>query len=283
MGKSYGYAQNRLKKMGVDTSGNLYTMLNENDIDDICQRYNNGETAKSILHDYQNVIKCENSIIKIAKNAGVKIRSAKRYTKVDETYFDVIDTENKAYILGLLLADGFVLEGKGLRANRTPSWGIGLKKEDVYILEFIRQNVGAATKKFLVRKKDGFSQLIISSRHMVETLSQYSIVPQKTYKVCYPFKSKEFPCNAHVIRGFFDGNGSVTKTGRCFFYGNEEILNTIRNILVDEARMSYRRIGYNKANHIWYFSFSSKDDLAKFKNYIYSSATIYMMRKFERL
>ena len=47
--------------------------------------------------------------------------------KIDETYFDKIDTEYKAYILGLIYADGCIKQPKG---NRQKQLSIVLQEED---------------------------------------------------------------------------------------------------------------------------------------------------------
>lgn len=278
LGKSPGYAFDRLKRKGIDTRRSIDDRLTDEEKEEICNRYAKGESAKNILPDFSPKIISENSIIRVVRNRGLQVRPAKRYTPVDETYFDAIDTPEKAYVLGLLLADGYVIYPP---RGKTPFWGIGLKEEDRYLLEFIRKEVKAEKKKFNVRQDDGFANFCITSKHMVDSLEKYSICPRKTYTVTYPENIPQ-KYNKDVIRGYFDGNGSVTN-GRCFFYGNERILTSIRDLLVAEAGITFHKVAYNRFNHIWYFSFSRKSEAESFRGYIYRDANIYMKRKFEKL
>lgn len=48
------------------------------------------------------------AVQRVMKEAGVNTRRRNRYT-LDEDYFDVIDTPEKAYWLGFLYADGYVV------------------------------------------------------------------------------------------------------------------------------------------------------------------------------
>ena len=80
--------------------------LLDTDIPNIIQSYLDGEVIHSIAQRYRVT---DSKISKILKDNGVTIRSGsdinRKYT-LDETYFDEIDDQNKAYIIGLLIADG---------------------------------------------------------------------------------------------------------------------------------------------------------------------------------
>lgn len=56
-----------------------------------------------------------------------------------EDYFDLIDTEEKAYFLGLLMTDGNVFEQK----KRSKMISLTLKKEDAYMVQAFRDAVGS--------------------------------------------------------------------------------------------------------------------------------------------
>ena len=53
-------------------------------------------------------LKQSRSVSKILKDAGVVIYNTAQHTCIDETVFDVIDTEEKAYWLGFMYADGCI-------------------------------------------------------------------------------------------------------------------------------------------------------------------------------
>ncbi|GIM28209.1 hypothetical protein CPJCM30710_08750 [Clostridium polyendosporum] len=49
----------------------------------------------------------EGSVARVLTESGINTKRKNRYT-LNEEYFNIIDDENKAYILGLLYADGYV-------------------------------------------------------------------------------------------------------------------------------------------------------------------------------
>ena len=68
------------------------------------------------------------SVWNVLKRHGVKVNKTNRKYTLDESYFDQIDTEEKAYFLGLLYADGCNYEKKN-------TISIGLQDKDILILE----------------------------------------------------------------------------------------------------------------------------------------------------
>jgi hypothetical protein len=53
-------------------------------------------------------LKQSRTVSKILKDAGISIYNTSHHTCVDEHMFDVIDTEEKAYWLGFMYADGCI-------------------------------------------------------------------------------------------------------------------------------------------------------------------------------
>lgn len=58
-----------------------------------------------------------------------------------DDFFSCIDTEEKAYLLGLLKTDGYIK-----MRNNSPTIGIQLKKEDLYMIERIKELWNSSTK-----------------------------------------------------------------------------------------------------------------------------------------
>lgn len=53
-------------------------------------------------------LKQSRTVSKILKDTGISIYNSSHHTCVDECVFDVIDTEEKAYWLGFMYADGCI-------------------------------------------------------------------------------------------------------------------------------------------------------------------------------
>ena len=80
--------------------------VTENDYDDVVDMYLSGVAVDDIVKKYRVSNK---TIYGILKLRNVKLLDYGEHSKIytlNEHYFDVIDTCNKAYILGLLYADG---------------------------------------------------------------------------------------------------------------------------------------------------------------------------------
>jgi len=130
------------------------------------------------------------------KKHNLQMRSSgPRSNKVDETYFEKINTPAKAYFLGLLAADGCV----SLKRNAIK---LSLKNEDAYILEYFREEINASNR---VLVHGSHSRIEFSSLKMKSDLAKLGIVPQKTYALTWPKLQNKF--YSHYIRGFIDGDG----------------------------------------------------------------------------
>lgn len=265
---------------------NIYQRISEKDVSIIREMYVSGHTARQIHNLYSNI--CENTIIKIVKDGGIEIRKAKRFTKINESFFETIDSPEKAYILGLLITDGYVTYPN--RDGRSPSWGITLQSQDLHILNDIKSALNT-DKKICKRIHNNSEEyyLIITSQKMVDDLSKYGVVPRKSKTTRLPIISQKYMPD--LIRGIFDGDGCVAKTGVCSFCGNEQMISDIKNFLVSNLGISNNKIS-NRHNSkinseymdVFAFYFSSKDDKIKFYNYIYySDSVICLKRKKDKL
>ncbi len=130
----------------------------------------------------------------------------KRYT-CDETYFDTIDTEAKAYWLGLIASDGYVTDVR----NRLE---IGLSGEsDRCLLERLKEDIGytgpIASKQPAYRGSKRHNTLGIASKRLVDALAQHGVVPRKSLILAFNGSLRP-DLVRHYARGYFDGDGSAS-------------------------------------------------------------------------
>jgi hypothetical protein len=133
------------------------------------------------------------------KNDTISCADIKRrkYT-LNESYFEKIDTAEKAYILGFIYADGNIDKQKRALA-------IHLKKDDVFILNFIKKSLNS-NQPFMIYD-DKYILLKITSKKLCSDLVRANIQPNKTYVTkSLPYNGEFF---SHFLRGFFDGDGSI--------------------------------------------------------------------------
>ena len=132
--------------------------------------------------------------------------------KFNKNYFSNIDTSNKAYWLGFIYADGYIIENK---TNRNYELGIELNRNDVKLLEEFNNELGGVhsicfkhnKKEFNGYKYETDSCIIrIYSKNIVCDLMKLNIFQNKTNRKEFPECDKFF---FEFLRGFMDGDGCI--------------------------------------------------------------------------
>jgi hypothetical protein len=144
------------------------------------------------------------------KKAELAIRDhshAKQNYAINENIFDNIDTEEKAYWLGFLYADGNVS-----KTNRTR---LSLAEEDIEIVEKFSNFIFGQEriKKYKQpENRKSFQDLVyvdVCNKHIAHTLARLGCPPKKTFILTFPDWLDKKLYN-HFIRGYFDGDGCLS-------------------------------------------------------------------------
>lgn len=140
----------------------------------------------------------------------------------------------------------------------------------------------------IVYDKRGFSskkcELRINSVLFCKSLMENGILPQKTGNEIIPDTVPEYLLK-HFIRGYFDGDGCITKMKNHTYYrfhlccASESFLRQIANVLNDQCNLEVG-IKKRKNSNMYYFESNKKDICHTFLYYIYNNATIYLDRKY---
>lgn len=199
-----------------------------------------------------------------------------RKYKLNENYFEYIDTEEKAYFLGLLYADGYINETLKMI-------DLTLHQQDVEILNKLVSCIypnGRPLK--LIRNK--YFRLIINSNKMVSDLKNHGCFQKKTFKLKFPEVSNELI--KHFIRGYFDGDGCVTidKEGtlNISIVGTIDFLDEIKQILRKACKLNdtvYDNRHPNRNNNIRALRFGGNIVINRIYHYLYDNSSIYLKRK----
>lgn len=142
----------------------------------------------------------------LPRSTSVRNIGNRKYT-VDENFFATIDTEAKAYTLGMIVTDGWI------GYHRTSKvFGIQLKESDRPILESIRDAMQSTHPVKTVLVKTGYSPhematFVISNKFLVAQLESLGLHPNKTDTIGYLSVPPEM--DRHFIRGLIDGDGNV--------------------------------------------------------------------------
>lgn len=204
----------------------------------------------------------------------------------DQLFFSKIDTEEKAYWCGFIMADGCVTINQ---KNNSCELCIRLAKRDYHHLEKFNQSLhGNIPVTFrtdicnLSQKKYTTSNIRIYSQQLVHDLEKYNVIPCKSLV-------KEFPTNipeelmSHYVRGYFDGNGCISYVGKrlqcSFTMGSHKFANGLFEYLQNQKIKCYK---YKYANIHSLRIGSSLSNILDFLNHIYSNSSIYLDRKYEK-
>lgn len=156
-------------------------------------------------------------MIKIIDNRDKFVLNKKYY--VDEQYFCKINTRNKAYILGLIAADG------GL-SKTTNTIRIVLKNspsEEEILQNIIKDMKFTGTYSYI--KNNQSLELTITSFRLKDQLIALGIVPNKTLYLDLQKVIDNVPneFKPDFLRGYFDGDG-------CISISQQKYKNSIYNI-----------------------------------------------------
>ena len=202
----------------------------------------------------------------------------------DPTVFDIIDTEEKAYWLGFLYADGSVHS----TANIVE---LSLKGEDLEHLQKYAKFLHLSTPPKLYNSKCNgklFSRCrcFTCNEHFKKRLIELGCFPRKSLTLKFPnidvFRSPKLII--HFIRGYFDGDGciSFTKSGRLNIQllGTQEFLTGVQSILPQFS--SIRKADNRRPNSNTYVIYCNCAKADEVMAILYKDASIYLQRKYNR-
>lgn len=258
---------------------------------EIITLYNSGLSTIKLAEQNKCSVGAINNVL---KRSGVPRRSNKenrRLYTINHDFFDVIDTEEKAYWLGFLYADGNVRKHKNQSI-------IQLKVEDREIIEKFLKSIGSNMPVGEYKNWNGADVFgaHITSDKMFEDLCKHGCVPNKSLILEFP---KTVPSDLihHFIRGYFDGDGSVFITRKKWirtpktlprieytdyigisFNGTKELLEGINEHFYISTVSKEKR----RTTNTWILRTNTKNVVKNFYNYIYSNATVYLNRKYEK-
>ena len=220
----------------------------------------------------------ETPIRRCLKAHNIEIKNKKQFVKikhVDDNFFDNIDTEEKAYWLGFICADGYVAK------NRV---GIGLSAIDYNHLCKFKDLINSDTdiRKFTRDNKE-YCDFRFTSQQMVKSLSKYSIVDNKTFKLDLSITLSFVPENLkrHFVRGYFDGDGTICQNSKTLQPAFNIIL-TEKNInpIMKEISLNTKPIKDKRKKDSWTIQSSNKDYIKNLYDYFYTNCNIYLDRKY---
>lgn len=207
-------------------------------------------------------------------------------------FFEEINTEEKAYWLGFLGADGWISRNEESNSCVT---GMDLQYKDLEHLKKFNKSING-NYKITDRwrtcslskdpdKKNHLCTIRVYSTIMYNSLTNLGFTNDKSYSSHIP----NIPSNLlrHYIRGYFDGDGCFTFTNKSFhvdFITASQQLNNDLVKILDSLNLHYSDTNYisefgTKTYRIY---INRIEDKICFLNWIYEDSNIYLDRKYKK-
>ena len=210
-------------------------------------------------------------------------------------FFKVIDTEEKAYWLGFIFADGNV----SIQEKHAYILSLGLSIRDEPHLKLFKLALDTDIKIYHKKhtdpnnhsNKDAFEscRIDISSKELCRDLIDKGCIPAKSLKKKLPAYSK-VPKHLyrHFLRGYFDGNGSISISNKGYITvtlaSSVALIEGLIILLQKELGIRPKKIYHPKkaTNDSWGIWKCVTFEATLLLKYLYHDASIYLNRKYAK-
>ncbi|MEH7277872.1 recombinase family protein [Bacillus toyonensis] len=282
----------RLKELGVKMrkKGKLL-YFSEQTLQSMWNDYSSGKTVYDIAGEFG--VKPVTIYRKFKANGFIVYSTGNRSKSTfNQNFFDKIDTEEKAYWLGFIYADGCITSNKDSYLLK-----IGLSSADAEHLELFKCSIDSNhptyySSSHLGNKKFLNCQIQIYSKYLCRQLIEKGALPRKSLTLKFP-SSEVVPKELlhHFIRGFFDGDGCISfpRRGRyntlsdmipvVIFTSTKEMLEELKKHIPSTGIIKVRKPSGKR--NIYEIRLSGIRQTKTVLEYMYKDATVYLKRKHE--
>lgn len=273
-----------LKENSIDRKYNIWS---DELYDRLFKLYKEGMKHKDLSY---SLLISKDGIGKVLQKKNIERRTYSennRKYKRNSDYFDNINTPNKAYVLGLIYADG-----------NNYNWGnkhcltIQLQEEDKYVLERIKDELEyEGNLQFIPNhnKNERFKncyKLCITDEHISNQLKKLGVVERKSLILKFPTFLRP-DLIRHFVRGYFDGDGCLSyiknqKKWHTTTAGTYEFLSSLSNIL-DSMFIKHHIIHPKQCldHNTYVLNTAANMSTYKFMSWLYRDCDIKMPRKYD--
>lgn len=198
--------------------------------------------------------------------------------------FDTINTEEKAYWLGFIYADGFI-DSSPLDLNKQSNYEfeLSLALKDLEHLQKFAKFMGWENR---VVSDSYRCRFFVNNKHLWNVLNTYGCTPRKSLTLKFPrietFTEPELI--RHFIRGYFDGDGCISHSdkkqtiGSFHLIGTSSFLTEVLKYL--PCKDLQIRILHPTIDNITKFINTSGEKAKQIFHYLYNDCSIYLQRKY---
>lgn len=207
----------------------------------------------------------------------------------NKDFFENIDTEEKAYWCGFIMADGCISINN---ENNSCELSIKLQARDANHLKKFNKSLQGNVPVDLFYDSCSFTQKMypqcqirLYSEKMVHDLECWGVIPNKSLV-------KKFPSNIpsdlmwDYVRGYFDGNGGIVgskdskRYAACYFCtGSKDFVNGLKEFLNQNDIKTSAVFNTKEDVNCWRITINGMLNVDNFLHKLYDNATIYLDRK----
>lgn len=281
---SYSSTSAFLVKNGISNIGRENILISYDEAKKIYEDYKTGIPIYKLSEKYGYY---QMTISKYFKKYGFKIKMHKTDVSLNNFFFENIDTEEKAYLLGFFAADGTInSHGCGM--------ALLIQANDVEILDYFKNAFNDKKDYYYypAKRKTHKDRLKIEINSNInkEILLEKGFPCRKTYEMfALPNTFTTENLYRHFIRGYFDGDGSIilpSKKSRVTKFkitsSNIEFLKFCKTRF-EEIGCYNIKIEYPKNNFAKSLYIQNKLSIAKIYHYFYDDSEFYLKRKYLKM
>lgn len=195
-------------------------------------------------------------------------------------YFDVIDSHEKAYFLGLLYSDGYICSSNYPTSKQM---GIALQLQDDYIIKRLHSVLNLKTTLNVYKNS---IKLVVTNKHLYDSLTKLGLSEDKSHKD-FELPSIDSKFMNSFLLGYFDGDGCITikSTGyvTITICGNsKKFFERLQTYLKKNEIETTIRVEKRKYNPLYILYFKGHQNHLKLKELMYKNSPIYLKRKHDK-
>lgn len=243
----------------------------------IINMYNAGNGATTIS---RTINRSECFVKYNLKKLGFQIRKTsdglyRKYT-LNEKYFDDIDSQEKAYWLGFLFADGYNNE-------RRAEVKLCLNKDDSNHIELFKKAIGSnqPLKENACNKRDNTVQIVICNKHFSAQLAELGCFQDKSLHLRFPNIDKKY--EQSFMLGYFDGDGCICVSNPSHpefsVTSSYDFATSYQQILIENCELSKTKLydrwndGRALRNHSWTLRYGGNGNIKNIYPFLYNKTT----------
>lgn len=214
------------------------------------------------------------------KNHGSYRTIGPRIYPLNEGYFDEIDTEEKAYWLGMITSDGWLKEPHVI--------GLSLNASDRVHVERFRSSIGYEGPLYKHAMRGFVSYRVqVSSRKMVSSLCRYGLHQNKSLTVMPSVNMFDARLHRHYWRGVFDGDGCIScshrdATWQLTLVGSKYVVGGLREFVLANGIVSKAKVRLGSGGRIHLITYGGKQLPLFVASLMYDDTTVSLQRKYDR-